>query len=466
MTWIARLFIVSALAAVVLVPGTTMAQESFTLPSLLAYAAKHNPALRMAQRNVEIEGEGIRAAQADRMPRIDLTGGYTRYRYPAPLTPIVITSLPMLASDLPDFEKNVYDGFATFSVPLFKGGRLMRGVAIAELKRSMARDFHTRNLHELIYNVTAVYYKLAQLHELLRASEAQVKGLESHRRDVELALKAGTAPKLDLLKADTELGAAIERKIQTRNAITNTRELLKTLIGMDDPGDPIIVFDDSPPPGGSVAKADLEGALAARPDYRAAQSKVKMLEERVASAQGKRLPDIYGAGDYGGKAGDRMSFRENWSVGVRLFLPIFDFGRIGAEIDRERLELMKAKEEQRALRLTIARELKEAETSILDADERIAVSEKAVLSAKEQVRVEDLRYRSGDNTSTDVINAETALIRSRADLFQARFDRRVAVASISKAMGTMDLPTQAQAGGKGPGAGGGAPGRPMTEEVK
>jgi outer membrane protein len=466
MTWIARLFIVSALAAIVLAPGAAPAQEPFNLPSLLAYAVRHNPALKMTQRNVEIEGEGIKAAQADRMPRIDLTGGYTRYRYPAPLTPIVITSLPMLVSDLPDFEKNVYDGFATFSVPLFKGGRLMRGVAIAELKRSMARDFHTRNLHELIYNVTAVYYKLAQLHELLRASEAQVKGLESHRRDVELALKAGTAPKLDLLKADTELGAAIERKIQARNAITNTRELLKTLIGMDDPGDPLIVFDDSPHPDGTVAKADLEGALAARPDYKAAQSKVRMLEERVASAQGKRLPDIYGAGDYGGKAGDRMSFKENWSVGVRLFLPIFDFGRIGAEVDRERLELMKAKEEQRALRLTIARELKEAETSIVDADERIAVSEKAVLSAKEQVRVEDLRYRSGDNTSTDVINAEAALIRSRADLCQARFDRRVAVASLSKALGTMDLPTQAQAGGKGPGANGAAPGRPMTEEAK
>jgi outer membrane protein len=466
MTWVARLFIIPALSAILCLPGAATGQEPFTLSSLLAYAAKHNPALRMAQRNVEIEGEGIRAAQADRMPRIDLTGGYTRYRYPAPLTPIVITGLPMLASDLPDFERDIYEGFATFSVPLFKGGRLVRGVAIAELKRSMARDFHTRNLHELIYNVTAVYYKLAQLHELLSASDAQVKGLEAHRRDVESALKAGTAPKLDLLKADTELGAAIERRIQTRNSIANTRELLKTLIGMDEPGNPVIVFDDNPSIDVAVAKADLTAALAARPDYKAAQSKVKMLEERVAFAEGKRLPDIYGAGDYGGKAGDRMSFKENWSVGVRLFLPIFDFGRIGAEVDRERLELMKAKEEQRALRLAIARELKEAETSIADADERIAVSEKAVLSAKEQARIEDLRYRSGDNTSTDVINAEAALIRSRAAHCQALFDRRVAVVALRKATGTMDLPAQAPAAGKGPGVPGTSGGRPLTEEVK
>ncbi len=296
MTWITRLFIVKVLAAILFVPGAVAGEEPFTLSSLLAYAVKHNPALRMTQRNVEIEGEGIRAAQADRMPRIDLTGGYTRYRYPAPLTPIVITGLPMLASDLPDFERDIYDGFATFSVPLFKGGRLVRGVAIAELKRSMARDFHTRNLHELIYNVTAVYCKLAQLHELLGACDAQVKGLESHRRDVESALKAGTAPKLDLLKADTELGAAMERRIQTRNSIANTRELLKTLIGMDDPGDPVIIFDDSRSVNFAVAKADLTAALAARPDYKAAQTKVKMLEERVAPHRAKGCPISTGPG--------------------------------------------------------------------------------------------------------------------------------------------------------------------------
>jgi len=448
MKWMARTIVFFTLGVVAFFPVGAAAQkapqaDSFSLPSLIRYAVRHNPALRITRQNIEIENQGLRAAQADRMPRIDVTGGYTRYRYPAPLTPIVISSLPLFATDIPDFEKNVYDGFATFSVPLFKGGRLLRGVTIAGLKKSMAQDFHTRNLHELVYNVTAVYYKLAQLRQLLGACEAQVKGLEAHRRDVESFLRAGTAPKLDLFKADTELAAAVERRIQTQNSIANTRELLRSLIGMDEPGEFTIAFEDKPAIHGETAKADLERALAARPDYKAALSKVKMIEERVAAARGKRLPDIYGAGDYGGKAGDSLAFKENWSLGVRLMLPVFDFGRIGAEIDRERLELMNAKEEERALRLTIARELKEAQTTIVNADERIIVSEKAVSSAREQVRIEDLRYRSGDNTSTDVINAEAALIRSRSDHYQARFDRYVAVAFLKKATGDMDIPSDA-----------------------
>jgi outer membrane protein len=426
-------------------PGWAPAQNAlpngrFDLSSLIEYAVKHNPALKIAKQNINIEDAGVKAAQADMMPRIDVTGGYTRYRYPNPLTPIVIERLPLLPSDIPDFEKNVYDGFATFSVPLFKGGRLVRGVTIAELKRSMARDYHTHNLNELVYNVTAVYYKLAQLDELLRAFEAQEKGLGAHRRDVELFLKAGTVPKLDLLKADTELAGVTERRIQTRNAIASARELLKSIIGMDDPGELSLSFDNTATPAAQVPRGDLDAALANRPDYKAAVTKVKMFEQRVASAKGKRLPDIYAAGDYGGRAGDAFAFKENWTLGVRLMLPVFDFGRISSEVEKERYSLMNAKEEERALRLTIAREIRDAETAISNAGERMAVSEKAVASAVEQARIEDLRYKAGDNTSTDVINAQTALIRSRSDRASAIFDRYLAIVSLKKSMGLTGMP--------------------------
>lgn len=434
------LFAVLFLAPLCAPAQNALPNGRFDLPSLIEYAVKHNPALKIAKQNIDIEDQGVKSAQADMMPRIDVTGGYTRYRYPNPLTPIVIERLPLLPSDIPDFEKNVYDGFATFSVPLFKGGRLVRGVTIAELKRSMARDYHTQNLNELTYNVTAVYYKLAQLGELLRAFEAQEKGLESHRRDVELGLKAGTVPKLDLLKAETELAGATERRIQARNAIASARELLKSIIGMDDPGELSLSFDSTSMLAAQIPQGDLDAALANRPDYKAALTKVKMYEERVASAKGKRLPDIYASGDYGGRAGDAFAFKENWTLGVRLMIPVFDFGRINSEVEKERYSLMNAKEEERALRLAIARELRDARTAISNAEERITVSDKAVVTAVEQARIEDLRYKAGDNTSTDVINAQTALVRSRSDHSQAIFDRHVGIASLTKSLGLTGMP--------------------------
>lgn len=450
------------------VPICALAQNAqggrFDLPALIEYAVRHNPALKIAKQNISIEDQGVKAAQADMMPRIDVTGGYTRYRYDNPLTPIVIERLPLLPSDIPDFEKNVYDGFATFSVPLFKGGRLVRGVTIAELKRSMARDYHTQNLNELVYNVTAVYYKLAQLEELLRAFEAQEKGLGAHRQDVELFLKAGTAPKLDLYKADTELAGASERRIQTRNAIATARELLKSIIGMEDPGELSLSFSGASSANPVPPRGDLDQALLNRPDYKAAVSKVKMFEQRVASAKGKRLPDIYASGDYGGRAGDAFAFKENWTLGVRLMLPVFDFGRISSEVEKEQYSLMNAREEERALRLTVARELRDAQTAISNADERMIVSRKAVTSATEQARIEDLRYKAGDNTSTDVINAQAALVRSRSDHAQALFDRDVAIASLKKSLGLNGAPDNVPR--TGPATGNGTKITIKTEETQ
>ena len=70
----------------------------------------------------------------------------------------------------------------------------------------------------------------------------------------------------------------------------------------------------------------LAKALDQRPEYKAITKKKKIFEERVKIAQGKRLPDVYVAGEYGGKAGDSFAFKENWFFGARLSIPVFDGG--------------------------------------------------------------------------------------------------------------------------------------------
>lgn len=160
-----------------------------------------------------------------------------------------------------------------------------------------------------------------------------------------------------------------------------------------------------------------------------------MSEERIKIAQGKRYPDIYAAGQYGGQAGNEFAFKENWYIGVRLSIPVFDGGLIQAEVDRERTELQKAREEERALRQTITREVRDAHLALANAEERIAVTEKAIESARENVRVEVLKYDTGAGTSTDVIDAETASVRAKADYFQALFDKETALAYLKKATG-------------------------------
>jgi len=407
----------------------------YTLDSIIRYGLKHNPRVRIAGKDVEVEAYGIESARAERMPKVDLGGGVTRYRYDMPLTPIVIT-FPLTPSELPEFKRTIWDTGVTFKLPLFRGGRLVRGVNVAEMRKAVAEDVLKTTRQDLVYNLSSVFYKIAQLEKLLAANDASVKQLEAHKKNVELFLATGTAPRLDLLKTEVELSHAEENRLQVKNNLASAYELLKNLMGMDDmAADISIAHEQARKVKRPALEESLSKAFAQRPDFKAASRKVKMGEERVKIARGKRYPDIYAAGQYGGQAGNEFAFKENYFFGVKFSVPVFDGGLISSEIDRERMELQKAVEEERSLRLSITRDIRDAHLAIENARERVRVTEKAIESARENLRVEMLKYDTGAGTSTDVIDARTAMLRAEADCYQAVFDKETSFAYLKKAAG-------------------------------
>ena len=120
---------------------------------------------------------------------------------------------------------------------------------------------------------------------------------------------------------------------------------------------------------------------------------------------------------------------------MRLTIPVFDGGLIRSEVDREKTELEKVRQEERLVRLNISREVRDARLSVVNTSDRIKVAEKAIESARETVRVERLKFVAGSGTTTDVIDSRTALLRAESDYYQALYDREIALASLRKAMG-------------------------------
>ncbi|MBA4418778.1 MAG: TolC family protein [Syntrophus sp. (in: bacteria)] len=410
---------------------------TYTLPTIIRYSIKNNPNLRISGKDIESQTYWIDSAKADRMPKIDLGGGLTRYRYDMPLTPIVITPpLGGPGTEIPEFKRTIWDTGVSFKLPLFKGGRLYRGVKVAEMQKAIAQDHYSFTKQELIYNLSSVYYKIAQLEKLLIANDASVQQLEVHKGNVDLFLKTGTAPQLDLLKTNVDLAHAIENKLLVKNNLQSTYEFLKTLMGMDDMATNIVIAHEKESKKTfSSLDESMAWAFSRRPDYMAAAKKVKIGEERVKIAQGKRYPDIYAAGQYGGQAGNEFAFKENYYFGMKFVVPLFDGGLITSEINKEKAGLEKAREEERALKLSITREVRDAHLNIANATERITVTEKAITSARENLRVEMLKYDTGAGTSQDVIDARTALLRTETDFYQGLFDRNVAIAYLAKATG-------------------------------
>lgn len=69
------------------------------------------------------------------MPRLGFNGGATRYRYASPITPIL--GSPLEGADFLRFDKSIYDFGVSFTLPMYRGGRLDAEVTIAEISRSI-----------------------------------------------------------------------------------------------------------------------------------------------------------------------------------------------------------------------------------------------------------------------------------------------------------------------------------------
>ncbi|MBI5055670.1 MAG: TolC family protein [Nitrospirae bacterium] len=408
--------------------------KSFTLKEVIEFGLKNNPNIIQASRNIEIETYGIDKAKGEKMPRLDFNSGVARSRYASPITPI--SGSPLSGSAFPEFDNNIYDYGISLAVPLYRGGRLDRGVRIAELKKYLSEDILVMSRQELAHNLTSIYFKILQFEKLLEASEASEKQIEGHRKNVELFLKAGAAARVELLKTETELAHASQNTLIIKNNIESAYYLLKTFMGIDDTNMRISVvhghyFDDNYT---SVEEA-YRKALSRRPDYKAVLKRQKIAAERIKLTEGKRYPSVNLTGEYTDRSGDDFEFRENWNLAIRLSVPIFDGGIISAEVNKDKKEAEKVREEERSSRQEIMREINDSYLNMENAVKRIDVGVVAIESAKENLRIERLKYETGSGTNTDVLDAQTLLLRAEADYYQAVYDKNIAAASLRKAVG-------------------------------
>lgn len=406
--------------------------KSYTLSEAVEYALRNNPRLAALHMDIEIEDYAIDEARGERFPRVDLTGSTIRSRYDRPVLPI--TGLPM-EGGFPEFDNPTYEVGVSFNLPVYMGGRLKRQVRIAEISKSIAEDAFALGRQELIFNVTSIYYKILELEKILEASEKRVSQLEAHKKDVELFLKAGNVPRIDLLNTETGLSHARHSALLVKHNIESAYELLKNFMGIEDVGAEISVVPEIMKSTYPDIAESRGKAFSYRPDYKAVLKKERMAAERVRLLSGKRHPLVSLQGKYTENAGSNFDFREDWYVSLRLTIPVFDGGVIKTQVNRARKEAEKIKEQERALRLKILREIKDAHLGIENARERMEVLSKGIETAEEILRIEQLKYKAGTGTNTDVLDAQTALLRARVEYYQGIYDKDIAIAALDKAIG-------------------------------
>lgn len=405
-----------------------------TLAECISTALENNPDVAMARWEERAMEERIRQARGRLLPGLKLEVSYDWYgkmqRVIAPRRP---------------GESGVFDDRAAAygiggSAVLFRGGRGLKDLRIAQLEHATAIQEGRRSRAATAFVVAEAFYRIVELDSLIAATRFSRRALDVHRRQTEDRLAVGKATGTDLLRIGVRIVDLDQALIVLENDRTITASLLLYRMGADPrPGDEIQVVAELEEPDSLWGMDEvLKRALSGRADYRAARLRTETGRQRLAIAKSGRWPEVAVTGGYGGRSGGAFEFDETWTVGLQAGMVLFSGGATSALIREHQYTLRRLEEAELKLRSTIALEVKMAYLRLQEARHRVETVGVALTYAQEVFRIEAEEHRLGKGILADVLDAQADLLRSRTYAVQARMDRALAAAELRKAIGGED----------------------------
>jgi outer membrane protein, multidrug efflux system len=286
---------------------------------------------------------------------------------------------------------------------------------------------------------------LAQTYFQLRAADEEVNllatsiELRERARDLVGARKrGGLASELDLARVETELAAtqaeaqaAIRRRDELRNA-------LALLTGA--PPGPFEIqtspYIPQPPVVPVGMPADL---LERRPDIAEAERQLAARNADIGLAQAAYFPSIRLTGALGFESNELSSLfdakSQIWSLGASLAQPLFDGGRIRANIDRARAAHAEYLAEYRERLLVAFKEVETALAALRILDLQHENQARAVTSAERAEQLATARYKTGLVNVLELVDAQRTRLQVERGRLQIRQQQMLASVTLIRALG-------------------------------
>jgi outer membrane protein TolC len=276
--------------------------------------------------------------------------------------------------------------------------------------------------------------------ELVRASERAVESAGELARSAERRAAAGTAPPLDILKAQTEQVRRESDLARARADLDRFRLALGIFLGRPGPVRVLVPATESPGPAEPV-DALVERALAQRPEVAAQAALVEAAEAQVRSAWARLAPQV-SASASGTVQDVPLPTQENygWRAVLELSWTLYDGGfRYGKRREAD-AALDRARAAAEAQRLAVHQEVADGVRDLGVARERLRLAEKQRGLAADAAGTARRSFDAGVASSLDVIDANDRLYLAEVGLAEARARLAAARIAIARALGEDGAP--------------------------
>ncbi len=401
-------------------------REAFTEPRLVALideALLHNSDLQTAHLQVQAAKAGLRSAKGELFPAVGLTASKSNSRFKNDEFTATSSGYNLGAE-------------ASWEIDAFGRMRNAKRAAAATVEEQMAYEQAVRT--ELIATVATAYYQLEMYDAQIADTRSIIKSWEESIATQRVLLSVGEATSDDVdqseaakLEAESTLEELLLQLRQAENALCSVLGRPCQHIERDSLGSSCIAIS-------SIPSISIR-ALAQRPDVRQAEAALKAAFYATNEARAALYPSLSLSGSIGwtndigeivDPAGMLMS-----ALGS-LTQPLFQGGKLRAEVKRAKAEQEAAKVAFRQTVLEAGREVNDIMATEQYARQAISLSEQQVEKLSHIADASKLRMQYEEDVNyLQVLLARQALLESRLQLLTHRYEMIDAHIQLYKALG-------------------------------
>jgi outer membrane protein len=384
--------------------------------------------------------EGVRASESKRkgaftgfLPTLSTSYSYKRLND----TPESRIS----GAPIPAGTRDNYNWELELKQPLFAGGGIMANYQINRLGEGISRMDETTTTLNIIQEVKVSYFTILKTERIMDVARQSLEQLKMHRNVAKNFYDVGMIPKNDLLYAEVQLANGNQFLVRAENGVELAKAKFNTVLrrGINAP----VEIEDilSYKPFQKELADCVKIAFENRPEIKAYSMKVEQAEKEVKLTKSRFFPSLDLVGNYSrfgddpDLKGSKYTPQESWYVMAVANWDIWEWGRTKHKVDFNMSRKNQASDYLAAMEDRIALDVKSSYLLLREAEKHIFVAKKAIEQAEENFRINEERYKEHVATSTDVIDAQTLLTRSKSDYYNALSNYNIAMAALERSMG-------------------------------
>jgi len=412
------------------------------LNSLIERAVHSNLDLRQAEARIREARASRAVTAAEQWPTVNVSSSYKRIRSSEnafAVSPQGGGGLSSFPSG--DLDQNFYQaGFdASWEIDVFGGVR--RSVEAADATIEASVEDRRNTLVTLLGDVAKNYIDLRGFQRQLAVARANLKAQQDTLDLTKVRFQAGLASDLDVAQQEGQLNTTAAQIPTLESSLKQAAYRLDVLLASQ-PGalwDELSKETAIPALPPEVLVGLPSELLRRRPDIRTAERQLAAATAQIGAAMADLFPKFSLTGTAGLQsisASDWFTGRSRaWSIGPTISWPIFDAGRIRANI-----EVRNAQQEQALAQYekTILAALGDVETSLVNYSReqaRYRSLSDAVAANRRAVEMSNELYIRGLVDFLNVLENQRSLYASENDLAQSEATMAANLVSLYKALG-------------------------------